>query len=144
MARDNGGWFMLKFGAVMFAGMVLVAGAAQAGALPALYAAQQASAGAGIYAQDCAMCHGADLKGGAGPALIGESFAPTGGSTTLGGVFTIVAQQMPATAPGSLTQAQDDDVMAYILKSNGYPAGAAPLAYNGSLGSTQSLASQVK
>lgn len=135
---------MRKFGAAMFAGMVLAAGAAQAGALPALYAAPQASAGAGIYAQDCAMCHGAGLKGGAGPALIGESFAAAGGSTTLGGVFTIIAQQMPATAPGSLNQAQDDDVMAYILRSNGYPAGAVPLAYNGSLGSTQPLASQVK
>ncbi len=135
---------MYKFSMAMVAGMALLAGVAHAAPVPALYTAQQANAGSGIYAQNCAMCHGADLQGSAAPALAGQRFAPAGGSTTLGGVFRIIARQMPASAPGSLSHAQYEDVMAYILKNNGYSAGSTPLAYSVSLTSTQPLAAQVK
>lgn len=127
----------------MAAGLLLAGGAAMA-APPALYTEGQAKAGADVFAQNCALCHGADLKGGAAPALVGQGFAPEGGGIALGGVFTMVAQQMPQNAPGSLSQTQYEDVMAYILQANGYPAGATPLAYKATLGSTQPLASQVK
>jgi polar amino acid transport system substrate-binding protein len=90
------------------------------------------------------MCHGVDLKGGAGPALIGQSFASPGSGATIGGIFSVIAQQMPASSPGSLSQSQDENVMAYILKMNGYPAGAKPLVYKDSLISTLPLESQVK
>ncbi len=118
--------------------------AALAGAPPALYTAQQAGDGAQVYAQSCAMCHGADLKGGAGPAVIGQSFAAPGANATIGGVFTIIAQQMPATQPGGLSQAEYDNVMAYILKENGYPAGSAAFDYKTGLTSTTPLVSQEK
>jgi hypothetical protein len=51
---------------------------------------------------------------------------------------------MPASAPGSLTQTQYEDLMAYILKQNGYPAGSTALVYKDSLTSTVPLVSQVK
>jgi mono/diheme cytochrome c family protein len=133
---------MLKIGAAI-AGLLLP-GAAWAGGPPALYTAAQATAGAGVFVQDCAMCHGADLKGGAGPGLIGQGFAAPGADATVGSVFGMVAQQMPATAPGSLSQAQDEDVMAYILQRNGYPAGSVALAYKDSMGSAVPLVSLVK
>jgi mono/diheme cytochrome c family protein len=122
---------------------LLLPGAAWAGA-PALYTAAQASAGAGVFVQQCAMCHGGDLKGGAGPALIGQGFAAAGADATIGSVFSMLAQQMPATAPGSLTHTQDEDVMAYILQQNGYPAGTAALAYKPSMSSAAPLVSLVK
>ena len=130
--------------AASIAGLLLSAGAAMAGAPPALFTAQQAAAGAAVFSQNCAMCHGADLKGGAGPALIGQAFAAAGSGYTVGAIFSEVAEQMPAGQPGSLTQTQYEDVMAYILKQNGYPAGSTALAYNGSLASTVPLVSQVK
>ena len=42
------------------------AAAASAATPPAIYTAAQATAGAAIYAQNCAMCHGANLAGEAG------------------------------------------------------------------------------
>ncbi len=135
---------MVKSGGWAIAGLLLGAGAAMATTPPALYTAQQAAAGAAIYAQSCAMCHGAGMQGGAGPALIGQSFAAPGNDSTIGGVFSVLALQMPACAPGSLTHAQVEDAMAYILKQNGYPAGATALDFKSSLTSAAPLVSQVK
>jgi len=126
----TGGWTMALF---------LCAGAAMAGPPPALYTAQQATAGQALYTQDCAMCHGAKLEGEAGPALTGSDFSSAGSDNTIGGIFSIIAQQMPASAPGSLTHAQDEDAMAYILQQNSYPPGTIPLDYTTSLASTTPL-----
>ena len=120
----------------------LFAAAAQAASPPSLYTATQATAGAAVFAQSCAMCHGASLAGGAGPALVGPGFATSG--TTVGSVFTMVAQQMPLSSPGSLSHAQYKDVMAYILQKNGYSAGGTPLSYAQALTSTTPLVSQTK
>lgn len=136
---------MRKRGLAGFAGMFLMlGGAAMAGTPPALYSARQANAGAGVYAQNCAMCHGGELHGGAGPALTGQGFAGPGSNSTIGRIFSIVARQMPQMAPGSLSQSQYEDVMAYLLQKNGYPAGSAALAYKPSLTSDVPLVSQVK
>ncbi len=95
-----------------------------AGAAP-LYTAAQASAGAEVFTQSCAMCHGSQLEGGMGPALAGASFASAGNK--IGDIYGVITQQMPETAPGSLTAAQYTDVLAYILSKNGYAAGSAAL-----------------
>jgi polar amino acid transport system substrate-binding protein len=134
----------MKTGGSALAALLLCTGAAAAGTPPVLYTTAQASAGAPVYTQSCAMCHGADLKGGAGPALLGQAFAAPGSNATIGGVFTIMAQQMPASAPGSLSQAQYEDLMAYILQQNGYAAGGTALVYKDSLASAVPLVSQVK
>ena len=107
----------------------LAAGMAHASSPPTLYTVEQAKVGANAYAQNCAMCHGADLKGGVGPALAGRSFV-AGRGATIGGVFAAVSQQMPATDPGGLSHAQYEAIMAYILQKNGYPAGATPINYD--------------
>ncbi|MCB5944411.1 c-type cytochrome [Acidocella sp. KAb 2-4] len=134
-----------KFTGVMLgAALSAVAVAAQAGTPPALYTTAQANAGAPVYTQNCAMCHGADLKGVAGPALIGPSFPAAGSAATIGSVFTVLAQQMPAGQPGSLSHDQYADLMAYILSKNGYPAGSTALDYTASLSSKTPLVSQVK
>jgi len=122
----------------------LLAVAAHAGTPPALYTDAQAAAGASLYAQTCAMCHGANLEGGAGPALIGQAFAAAGNKYTVGAIFTVLSQQMPASQPGSLTHAQYEDAMAYILKQNGYPAGATALSYDKAMADSTPLVSQVK
>ncbi|WP_297372386.1 cytochrome c [Acidocella sp.] len=109
---------------------------------PALYTADQAKAGAQVYDTNCAMCHGADLNGGAGPALAGQSFASAGAQKTVGAVFSQTTSMMPATQPGSLTHEQYEDVMAYILQQNGYPAGPTKLSYAATLGSSVPLVAQ--
>jgi len=118
--------------------------AARAASVPAIYTTAQATAGATVFSQNCAICHGAALQGEAGPPLVGQSFASAGSGDTIGGIFGVIAEQMPAGAPGSLTHDQYTDVMAYILSKNGYPAGSTALDYNASLGSSLPLVSQVK
>ncbi len=125
-------------GAALLAGSSTVALAAP----PALYTADQAKAGADVFSQNCAMCHGADLSGAAGPALVGQAFASASNKYTIGPVFTEVALQMPAGQPASLTHEQYEDVFAYILQQNGYPAGTTKFDYTAGLSSKESLVSQ--
>ncbi|GAC1300023.1 MAG: cytochrome c [Vulcanimicrobiaceae bacterium] len=104
---------------------------ALAGAHPALYSASQATAGSKAYAANCASCHGAQLEGGVGPALTGATLNTLAKNTKLsvGDMFTFISQQMPLNAPASLSKAQYSQIMAYILKFNGYPAGTKELTY---------------
>lgn len=119
-------------------------GVVRADTIPAIYTAAQATSGQAVFAQNCAVCHGANMQGGAGPALIGQAFASASNKYTVAALFGEVAEQMPAGQPGSLTHDQYTSVFAYILKQNGYPAGATPLAYTASLTSTVPVVSQVK
>lgn len=98
------------------------------GDAPALYTAAQASAGAQVYAQDCASCHGANLQGVAAPALAGKDFQKTAISDkyTVSIIRTIATQNMPLSNPGSLSDTQYADVLAYLLAANCYPAGTKP------------------
>jgi mono/diheme cytochrome c family protein len=97
---------------------------------PALYTAAQAQAGAQHYAALCAVCHGAQLQGVVGPALKGPNFASVKAGFAVGDIFTIIANNMPASDPGSLAPDVYVKVMAYVLQQNGYPAGATPLTFN--------------
>ena len=130
--------------AVLSLALSLGAVAAQAATPPAIYTDAQATAGADAYAQNCAMCHGAKMEGGAGPALVGQAFASASNNYTVGALFTEMAQQMPAGQPGSLTHTQYEDIFAYILKTNGYPAGSTALNYDKAMGDSTPLVSQVK
>ena len=105
-------------------------GALAQGAKPALYTADQASTGAGIYAQSCATCHGPAMEGTAAPALKGQAFTDTAAaqSMTADTLYDVIAGTMPQSDPGSLKPEEYAAVTAYILQQNGYPAGATPLA----------------
>ena len=107
-----------------FVGMAAGVGAATP---LALYTPSQATAGADVYAQNCAACHGAGLQGGAGPALTGQSFAGPANHATVGTIFSVIAEQMPADRPGGLSHTEYENVMAYILSQNGYVAGSSAL-----------------
>jgi polar amino acid transport system substrate-binding protein len=100
------------------------------GAKPALYTADQANAGAAVYAQACAACHGSQLEGVAAPALKGPPFGDMANAQglTADTLLDVIANTMPQSDPGSLKPEEYNAVTAYILQQNGYPAGAAPLA----------------
>ncbi len=100
-----------------------------------LYTAAQAATGAKAYAANCARCHGADLEGVSGPALKGADLSAPGaeGKLTVSDIFKYMTNLMPAGNPGSLTHDQYVDVMAFLLRENGNPAGSTPLGYNAAL-----------
>ncbi|HEY1655026.1 MAG TPA: PQQ-binding-like beta-propeller repeat protein [Candidatus Tumulicola sp.] len=77
------------------------------------YTPAQVATGATVYAKYCLSCHGAQLQGVSGPALTGPAFAHA--NLNVSQIYGIVAQQMPLTAPGSLSKANYASVMAYVL-----------------------------
>ncbi|HEX4117793.1 MAG TPA: cytochrome c [Rhizomicrobium sp.] len=99
-------------------------------AKPALYTDAQAQAGAAVYSQACAACHGQQLEGVAAPALKGSVFGEMANAQglTADALLDVIANTMPQSDPGSLKPDDYNAVTAYILQQNGYPAGSAPLA----------------
>ena len=102
-----------------------IGSAASAQAVGSYYTDAQADAGQTVFASQCAICHGDRLEGKVGPALAGEQFLSVSQyqELTAGFLYKTISRQMPKNAPGSLSKTQYLDVLAYILKVNGYPAG---------------------
>jgi mono/diheme cytochrome c family protein len=119
---------LLPAAAALIAGLPHLAGAQDT--KPALYTADQATAGAAVYGQACAGCHGAQLEGVAAPALKGPNFGEMANaqSLTADALLDVIANTMPQSDPGSLKPEEYAAVTAYILQQNGYPAGSTALA----------------
>jgi len=100
-----------------------------------LYSEAQATRGEGLYQQYCAVCHGTRLEGNPAAPLTGASFRShwEDGRHTLDDLYFIIRSLMPNNAPGSLSKTQYADVVAYLLKVNGYPAGVTELVPNGAV-----------
>ena len=109
----------------MLAGFVVAVGFAAAPAFAAEgpFTQAQVDAGAKEYNTHCRTCHGAKGKGALGPALHGDQFKKRFGGQTATDVRTWTYENMPQTAPKSLTDAQLDPIMAYILSLNAFEPG---------------------
>jgi mono/diheme cytochrome c family protein len=93
------------------------------------YTTSQAEAGAQAYASSaCAACHMPDLSGAEGPPLVGPSFTGNWGNGPVSALFQFTKENMPATAPGSLSDQTYVEIVAYLLSRNGLPAGETPLS----------------
>lgn len=89
------------------------------------YTKSQAEAGQAVFQKTCAICHGHDLQGGAGPALAGKQFLSVSQfqQVTAEYFYHFMSTHMPLTNPGSLSKTQYLDIMAYFLAENGYTSG---------------------
>ena len=95
----------------------------------AIYAADQASTGAGLYETSCAECHGPELEGGeTAPALAGPDFRWAWNGRSGGELFESIRISMPEGRPRSMTRTEKASVLAFMLSENGFPAGAEDLA----------------
>ncbi len=120
-----------------FAALGLVLGASLAGlkaqtaahnVWDGVYSADQAAQGKALFADKCATCHGADLTGGEmAPPLVGAIFMGDWAGQSADDLFTRIHTTMPANDPGSLSNVQTTQVLAYILQMNQFPAGSAAL-----------------
>lgn len=86
-----------------------------------VYTADQASAGEKTYGNICMGCHNLG-------AHSGQSFAGKWKGKPLFELYEMVSEKMPEDNPGSLTPVESAQVVAYILKSNGNPAGTTALS----------------
>jgi len=109
--------------------MLSVAVSASAGAqkaatprttLGGVYSEQQAARGQDVYAGMCKSCHTA-------ASHTGVAFEKSWDGHPLSELFGFISTRMPKNEPGSLAPEEYVDVLAYLLKLNQMPAGAAEL-----------------
>ena len=94
-----------------------------------VYSEAQATRGEATYKKECASCHGDGLEGdGFAPGLTGSEFMSSWNGTTVGDLFDRIRQSMPPSNPASVAAPGKADIVAYLLKSNKFPAGQAELA----------------
>jgi hypothetical protein len=88
-----------------------------------VYTDVQATRGAAAYDGACGRCHRQDLGGADGPALKDDRFNRNFAGHDLKTLYTRIATTMPRGAPGSMAEGVYLDVLAHILRENGFPAG---------------------
>lgn len=91
-----------------------------------VYTEPQAERGRAAFDQSCARCHSLTSEGRS--PLSGPDFWESYTQRTVGQLLAYVQENMPNGNGNSLPAATYSDLVALILKSNGFPAGAAELA----------------
>ncbi len=99
-----------------------------------VYTPEQADRGQAAYTKNCSGCHQTSLGGrGEVPALKGDGFMERWRDYSLRPLFSLIKTEMPPlrfrtpeTKP--LADEMYVDIMAYLLKSNGFPPGTRELA----------------
>lgn len=95
-----------------------------------IFTAEQAERGQTAYTQLCARCHRDALGGGdEAPALTGSAFMSGWNGLTLEELHERIRTTMPSDTPGVYTKQQVTDVLAFMLRFNGFPAGNAELTH---------------
>ena len=81
-----------------------------------VYSREQWMRGRDVYAGLCAGCH---------PAIthVGPMFTTSWAGKKLSDLFGFLRERMPKNDPGSLSEQEYVDVMTYMLRLNGMPAG---------------------
>ena len=85
-----------------------------------VFTTAQAARGEETYMTICVGCHPAGT-------YTGKTFNTSWGNRPLSDLFSIIKNTMPKVDPGTLTPEETSQVIAYILKSNGVPAGKTEL-----------------
>jgi len=89
-----------------------------------VYTKAEAERGKTAYAELCARCHGAGLKGGASsPALAGAAFFDRWHDLRLGDVVAYIQAAMPRAHEFYIAPDKARDITALILAESGIPAG---------------------
>ena len=89
------------------------------------YTADQARQGQSLYAELCLACHGelTAFVPEMAALLADHTFKTRWQDRTLGELFTLIREEMPQDAPGTLSAEQTADLVAYLLSGNRLPAG---------------------
>jgi mono/diheme cytochrome c family protein len=93
-----------------------------------VYTEAQAARGTLAFGQSCAGCHALAAEGKA--PLVGDSFWKSFAQQSVADLLEFVSVNMPNGTPGSLNQSTYADIVALMLKSNGFPSGTIELGRN--------------
>lgn len=116
---------------VMLAASQASGGSGKPSVWDGVFTKEQAARGRLHFAQHCAECHGDDLTGAEGKPLVGDQFWTDWRETTVDYLLTRISTSMPRSEDGSLvgtlSASTYEDLVAYILDKNEFPAGGREL-----------------
>jgi mono/diheme cytochrome c family protein len=99
-----------------------------------VYSEAQARRGEFVYPSVCGRCHGRSLDGApddpdmfSTPPIAGPKFLREWSGRSLASLYEYTRTTMPAINPGSLSDQEFADVVAYLLRVSGFPPGAVEL-----------------
>jgi S-disulfanyl-L-cysteine oxidoreductase SoxD len=95
-----------------------------------VYTEEQAKRGKVAYDEECLVCHGEDGVGEVvdiAPALVGGAYTANYDKQPLSVMFERFRTTMPVGKENQLTMEMNADLVAFVLKINGYPAGKTEL-----------------
>ena len=96
-----------------------------------VFTAEQAARGQKAYEAECVRCHGKTLGGiDDAPALVDENFRKGWMGKTVGRLVDVTRRTMPPETAGTMTRQLTVDLVAFLLSSNGFPAGKTELETN--------------
>ena len=130
-ARQQSGAPILRPAGLLFLVTAMaVVGAAQTSAprrtvWDGVYTEAQAARGQMAFGPNCAGCHALAAEGKA--PLVGDAFWKSFSQKTVADLLEFTSANMPNGTPGSLNESTYADIVALILKSNGFPAGSTEL-----------------
>ena len=134
---------MLCMGAAITVAAAVVAGQTSNGTdrtvRDGIFTAEQAKRGRTTYDTKCASCHDGGTMG---PELWGDAFLANWDNKDLSALFSRIQTTMPEDAPGSLTENEALDIIAYVVQTNGFPAGDKPMQTAGALPSIKIVRKQ--
>ena len=90
-----------------------------------VYTEAQASRGLVAFGPNCSGCHALTAEGKS--PLVGEPFWKSFAQKTVPDLLAYISANMPNGASGSLNESTYTDLVALVLKSNGFPVGATEL-----------------
>jgi mono/diheme cytochrome c family protein len=103
----------------------LTFGQAKRTAWEGVYTEAQAARGEMAFSRSCGNCHALATEGKA--PLVGDQFWKSFSQKSVGELLDFVTANMPNGAPKSLDETTYTSIVALMLKSNGFPAGAVEL-----------------
>jgi S-disulfanyl-L-cysteine oxidoreductase SoxD len=112
---------------VLFVTARLMAAPQSAAPAAGVYSAAQAARGRIVIESQCSSCHGDDLTGLEGPALVGNAFMVKWEQGNMANLFRKIRDTMPTGAVTSVSEDEKIDAVAYLLQQNGFAEGAAEL-----------------
>ena len=130
---------ILSIGAMLVAGISYKLAASQAHAphyptrnvWAGVYTQEQSARGKLAYTQFCSSCHREDLSDGeTGPQLKGSAFFDRWHNLELLDVFAKIQSGMPRDYTAFIAAASARDIVCFLLKENGVPAGDKELSAN--------------
>jgi mono/diheme cytochrome c family protein len=101
-------------------GMSLLSAQEKTSVKAGVYTAAQAERGQTLFRSKCASCHAPNR-------FTDDFFYISFAGKPLWEMFDVISDSMPEDNPGSMKKEEYADVIAYLLKLNNFPAGAAEL-----------------